>query len=54
MASNVPGHEDAQCYVTTGDSGKLVEDIMAHLITLSDAAYDSLLPSYKYVLDKLK
>ena len=54
VASNVPGHEDAQCHVTNGDSDKLVEDMMAHLITLSDAAYDSLLPSYKYVLDNLK
>ena len=32
----------------------LVEDIMAHLITVSDAAYDSLLPTYKDVLDNLK
>ena len=39
MASNVPGHDDAQCYVTNGYSDKLVEDIMAHLITISDAAY---------------
>ena len=54
VSSNVPGHEDAQCYVTNGDSHKLVEEIMSHLITLSDAAYDSLLPSYKYVLDNLK
>ena len=54
VASNVPGHDDTQCYVTNGDSDKLVEDMMAHLITLSDAAYDSLLPSYKYVLDNLK
>ena len=54
VASNVPGHEDAQCYVTNGDSDKLVEDMMAHLITLSDAAYESLLPSYKYVLACLK
>ncbi len=28
--------------------------MMAHLITLSDAAYDSLLPSYKDVLDNLQ
>ena len=54
MTSNVPGHEDAQCYVTNGDSDKLVEDMMANLITLSDAAYESLLPSYKYVLACLK
>ena len=54
VASNVPGYEDAQCYVTNGDSFKLVEDMMAHLITISDAAYDSLLPSYKDFLDNLK
>ena len=54
VASNVPGHEDAQRYVTNGDSDKLVEDMMAHLITISDAAHDSLLPSYKDVLDNLK
>ena len=54
VASNVPGHEDAQCYVTNGDSDKLVEDMMAHLITISDAAYDSLLPSYTDVMDNLK
>ena len=54
VASNVPGHEDAQCYVTNGDSDKLVEDMMEHVITLSDAPYNSLLPSYKDVLDKLK
>ena len=28
--------------------------MMAHLITVSDAAYDSLLPTYKDVLDNLK
>ena len=54
LASNVPGHDDAQCYVTNGDSDKLVEDMMAHLITISDAAYESLLPSYKDVLACLK
>ena len=38
VASNVPGHEDAQCYVTNGDSDQfLVEEMMSHLITLSDA-----------------
>ena len=54
VASNVPGHKHAQCYVTNGDSDKLVEEMMSHLITLSDAAYDCLLPSYKDVLDNLK
>ena len=40
VASNVPGHEPAQCYVTDGDSDKLVADMMAHLTAISDAAYE--------------
>ena len=54
VASNVPGYEPALCFVTDGDADKLVEAMMVHLITLSDAAYDSSLTAYKYVLDNLK
>ena len=53
MASNVPGYEPAQCYITDGDSDKLVEEMMNNLIAISDAAYDSLLPSYVDVLADL-
>ena len=53
MASNVPGYEHAQCYITDGDSDKLVEEMMNNLIAISDAAYDSLLPSYVDVLADL-
>ena len=53
VASNVPGHEDAQCYVTNGDSNKLVADMMVHLTAISDTAYDSLLPSCVDVLADL-
>ena len=54
LASNVPGLEPAQCYVTDGDSDKLVADMMSHLNTISDAAYESLLPLYADVLEELK
>ena len=54
VASNVPGHEDAQCYITNGDSNKLVEEMVNNLITISDAAYDSLKPSYESVLNELE
>ena len=50
VASNVPGYEPAQCYITDGDSDKLVEEMMNNLIAISDAAYDSLLPLYVDVL----
>ena len=54
VASNVPGYEPAQCYVTDGDSDKLVADMMDHLTATSDAAYESLLPLYADVLEELK
>ena len=53
VASNVPGYEPAQCYITDGDSDKLVEEMMNNLIAISYAAYDSLLPSYVDVLADL-
>ena len=49
----MPGHEDAQCYITDGDSDQLVEEMMNTLIAISDAAYDSFLPSYVDVLADL-
>ena len=54
VASNVPGYEPAQCYVTDGDSDKLVADMMDHLTAISDAAYEFLLPLYADVLEELK
>ena len=54
VASNVPGHEDAQCYITNGDSDKLVADMMAGLVATSDAAFESLKPSYESVLNELE
>ena len=54
VASNVPGYEPAQCYITDGDSDKLVADMMDHLTAISDAAFESLKPSYESVLNELE
>ena len=54
VASNVSGHEDAQCYVTNGDSDKLVGDMMRGLSVISDAAFDMLISSYDNVLNELE
>ena len=54
LASNVPGYETPRCYVTEGDSNKLVADMMPCLVATSDPAYDLLKPSYESVLDQLK
>ena len=53
VASNVPGYEDAQCFVTDGDSDKLLGAMVIGLVSTSDAAFTSLLPSYEDVLDEL-
>ena len=54
VASNVPGYEAPPCFVTDGDSNKLVAEMMSHLHAVSDAAFESLKPSYQSVIDKLK
>ena len=54
MASNVPGHEPPHCYVTDGDSDKLVGTMMRGLSAISDAAFDMLIPSYNSVLNELE
>ena len=54
VASNVPGYEAPCCFVTDGDSNKLVAQMMTHLHSISDTAFESLKPSYEGVLDKLK
>ena len=54
LASNVPGHETPQCYVTDGDSDKLVGSMMSNLSAISDAAFDMLMPSYDNVLNELE
>ena len=54
VASNVPGYEAPRYFVTDGDSKKLVTEMMSHLHAVSDAAFESLKPSYESVLDKLK
>ena len=54
LASNVPGHETPHCYVTDGDSDKLVGSMMSDLSAISDAAFDMLMPSYDNVLNELE
>ena len=54
VASNVPGYEPALCLVTDGNADKLVGCMITRLNTISDAAYESLLPLYADVLEELK
>ena len=52
LASNVPEHETPHCYVTDGDSDKLVGSMMIDLGAISNAAFDMLMPSYDSVLNE--
>ena len=54
LASHVPGHETSHCYVTEGDSDKLVGSMMSDLCAISNAAFDMLIPSYDNVLYELE
>ena len=54
VASNVPGHEDARCYVTDGDSKTLVATMMKDLEQTSDTAFELLKPRYKHIFDELE
>ena len=53
VASNVPGHEQAQCLVTDGDTDKLVSSMMNILRSMNDAAYENIKDSYEDVLEVL-
>ena len=54
VASNVPGHKDARCYVTNGDSETLVATMMKDLEQTSDTAFELLKPRYKHIFDELE
>ena len=43
----------ALCFVPDGDADKLVESMMTHLNTISDATFATLVPLYADVLDDL-
>ena len=53
VASNVPGHEEATCFVSTGSASSLVRDMVAYLHAISDKAYSSLLEKYHPVFQQL-
>ena len=53
MASNVPGHDIPCCYVTDGDTDKLVGAMMRGLSAISNEAFAMLIPSYDNVLNEL-
>ena len=54
LPSNVPGHETPRCFVTDGDSDKLVGAMMSGLSAVSNAACDMLIPSYDNVLNEFE
>ena len=49
VASNVPGHENAFCFVTDGDSEQLVSDFVEYLFEISDMSYRLLSEKFESV-----
>ena len=52
--SNVPGHDQPQCHVTTGDTQKLIRQFMTVLNEISDAAYVITRAKYEPYFDQLQ
>ena len=42
VASNIPGFEQPRCFITDGDSKKLVESMMSVLESMSETVYNEL------------
>ena len=53
VASNVPGHETPQCFVSEGSPAQLVSDMGDYLHTISQAAYTTLLEKFHGVFEEL-
>ena len=51
--SNVPGHENAFCFVTDGDSEQLVSDFVEYLFEISDMSYRLLSEKFESVFSDL-
>ncbi len=53
VASNVPGYEDAKCFITDGDPYKLVQNMVDHLHDIQSTTFDALTDKYQWVFDQL-
>ena len=54
IASNIPGYEEAVCYISDGNEGNLVKKMVDYLNKLSDAAFEILQSKYQYVFEALR
>ncbi|BFZ06709.1 hypothetical protein BsWGS_09748 [Bradybaena similaris] len=53
VASNVPGFEKAECFVSEGDPQVLVNKMIHHLEKIADEAYRLLKERFEYIFDQL-
>ena len=54
IASNIPSHEEAVCFVSNGDSETLVQDMLWRIEAISESADEILKKKFSYVYDALK
>ncbi|XP_071797162.1 uncharacterized protein [Asterias amurensis] len=53
VASNIPGHEPPQCFVSDGSPAQLVSGMVDYLHTISQTAYISLMDQFEGVFEEL-
>ena len=53
VASNIPGFEQPRCFITDGNSEKLVGTMMGTLMYMSEVVYNNLKQSYTDVFEQL-
>ena len=53
LCSNIPGFRSPTCYISDGDSLKLVQKVIEYLEQMASAAFDLLKAKYQYVFDFL-
>ena len=53
LCSNIPGFRSPTCYISDGDSLKLVQKVIEYLEQMASAAFDLLKAKYQYVFDVL-
>ena len=53
ITSNIPGFEQPRCFITDGNSEKLVGTMMSTLMSMSEVAYNNLKQSYTDVFEQL-
>ena len=54
VRSNVPGYQEAKCFVSEGDSNQLLEEFVEYLVSISTKSFALLCEQFTPVFEALK